>query len=278
MKSINFLAVISIIIITLSSSFHYPQGGFKSITLQARISTSTELLKQSSQIISDRLKVYGLKSYELSLIGEKGQIKVQLPDTIDLAEIEGLLTSKGGLTFYEIEYLKGITDFIKNDSQTNTADARVACSTFEDTDIKTRVEEFLRIHGLQSSCKLFWGIKNNKSLTCLYALKVDKEGKPLLSRSDIETITSSRDKDNGMKIEFKFLSGAKKIWADATAVNINKPIAIVVDNRVFYTPVVRTTIENGLCEITGNMTQKDVNYFLALVNSENLPVDLKILK
>jgi preprotein translocase subunit SecD len=206
MKSIKLFAVISFIIITLSSSFYFPQAKFKSITLQAGTNTSTVLLKQTSQIISDRLKVYGLKSYELTIIGEKGQIRVQLPDSTSLVEIEGLLTSRGGLAF------------------------------------------------------------------------VDIEGKQLLSRSDIEAITSSWDKENGQKIEIKFLPNAKKVWANATRVNLNKPISIVIGNKVFYTPVVKTTIENGLCEITGNMTQKEVNYFLALVNNDKLPVDLKLLK
>jgi SecD/SecF fusion protein len=206
MKSIKLFAVISFIIITLSSFLYFPQAKFKSVTLQAGTNTSTVLLKQTAQIISDRLKVYGLKSYELTVISEKGQIRVQLPDSTSLVEIEGLLTSRGGLAF------------------------------------------------------------------------VDKEGKQLLSRSDIEAITSSWDKENGQKIEIKFLSNAKKVWADATRVNLNKPIAIVIGNKVFYTPVVRTTIENGLCEITGNMTQKEVNYFLALVNNDKFPVDLKLLK
>jgi len=54
-------------------------------------------------------------------------------------------------------------------------------------------------------------------------------------------------------------------------------IAIVIDDKVFYTPVVKTPMEKGLCEITGNFTQEEVNYFLALVNNELLPMEL-ILK
>lgn len=58
--------------------------------------------------------------------------------------------------------------------------------------------------------------------------------------------------------------------------NLGKPIAIVIDDKVFFTPVVKTSMENGLCEITGNFTQKQVNYFLALVNYGRLPLNFSL--
>jgi hypothetical protein len=50
----------------------------------------------------------------------------------------------------------------------------------------------------------------------------------------------------------------------------------VIDDKVVYAPVVRVPIENGLCEISGKLTQKNVNYFLALVNNEKLPLIFNI--
>jgi preprotein translocase subunit SecD len=61
-----------------------------------------------------------------------------------------------------------------------------------------------------------------------------------------------------------------------TKKNINKPIAEVIDEKVYYTPVVKARIENGLCEISGNLTQKEANYFIALVRNGPLPMAFRL--
>ena len=265
--------------VSLSSSSLKTSENNKTYILQAGKDATVSLLKQSAKIISDRLKVYGLTSFDLSVTDDKRQIRIQIPDNLDISEIEGLLMSKGELAFYETLTLSEIADLLKSDSKFNPGDGRIGCSTFEDHVMVTRVEEYLKTNNLLSSCKLFWSLKTVKSLTCLYALKISIEGKPLLIRSDVGIIKSSQNKDsNDYKLEIKFVPEAIKIWADATKNNINKPIAIVVDDRVFYTPIVRTTMEGGVCEITGDLTQKEVNYFLALVNNENLPLSFSLLK
>jgi preprotein translocase subunit SecD len=279
MKTFVYLIIFSFIAVSMTSYAQRQSENFKSVILQANISnTSLQVLKQSEQTISARLTAYGLTMFSLGIIEDKGQIKVQLPGNLELTEIEGLLTSKGGLALYETLTLNGIADLIKSDSKFSSTDARIGCSGSENPEMKAKVEEYLKANNLYSSCKLFWGTRYDKSLTCLYALKVNPEGKPLLNRSDIESINSSQNKDNSFKIEIKFLQKAIKIWANATTVNLNKPIAIVIDDKVFYTPVVKSTIESGLCEITGSLTQKEVSFFLALVNNGQLPLDFKLLR
>jgi preprotein translocase subunit SecD len=59
---------------------------------------------------------------------------------------------------------------------------------------------------------------------------------------------------------------------------MNRSIAITLDNYVFSAPVVKAVIEKGVCEINGDMTQKDVNYLLALTNNSPLPIALELSK
>jgi preprotein translocase subunit SecD len=102
---------------------------------------------------------------------------------------------------------------------------------------------------------------------------------PLLVRSDVESVNSSIDKSTQTVVTgIKFKPEAIALWAEATRRNLNKHIAIVVDNQVLYSPLVRNVIEGGVCEITGNLSQKETNYFIALVNNEPLPVSFTILK
>ena len=287
MKTIIYLIITSIICVILTSAVQKTSESNKNVILQTTDNKVTsQLLTQSAKIISDRLKIYGLKSFDLSIIADKGQIKVQLPDNFNVSEIEGLLTSKGELAFYETLTLKEIADLLKNnnrlnqlknDPKTSPSDARIGCATFENKEMVDTVENYLKSINLLSNHKLFWGLKKDKSVTCLYAVKTNDAGKALLVRSDIETIKSSPDKNSqAFTIEIKLKPTSAKIWANATRNNFGKPIALVIDDKVFYTPVVKTTIENGLCEITGNLSQKEADYFLALVNNERLPLSFII--
>jgi preprotein translocase subunit SecD len=209
----------------------------------------------------------------VSVISDLSQIKVQIPDDRNVSEIEGLLTTKGNLGFYETLTVKEIADLSKNDFKTRPSEARLTCSALENKHVIDSVENILKSVNLLSDYKLLWGLKNSKSLTCLYAVKII----PALTKADIETINSLKDsKSQSITIEIKFKPTSAKIWTATTRKCLDKPIAIVIDNKVFYTPVVKTPMENGLCEITGNFTQKEVNYFLALVNNDTLPVNLTL--
>jgi SecD/SecF fusion protein len=142
-----------------------------------------------------------------------------------------------------------------------------------------KVNEYLQSAVPLSNCKLFWGNKSEKSGYCLFALKTNMEGNPLLVRSDIESVAMITGMDRvGQKILIRLKPAAVNIFADATKKNLNKSIAIVIDNQVYAYPVVKSSITGGEIEVTGSFTKSEVNYFPALFNSEQLPVSFKLLK
>ena len=67
------------------------------------------------------------------------------------------------------------------------------------------------------------------------------------------------------------------MWAEATRKNLNKSIAVVLDNQVIYDPLVREEISNGSCIITGNFTAEELQYFSILGNNGELPVAFRIV-
>lgn len=270
MKTIYYIISISLVCITLGFSI---QKTTKNIILQSTDnSIPIELLTQSGKIISNRLTAYNLES-SVSVISDKSQIKVRIPDDITVSEIEGLLTAKGNLGFYETLTVKEIADLSKKEFNIRPSESMLECSSFENKQVFDSMEEILKSVNLLSDYKLLWSLRNSKSLTCLYAVKINSA----LTKADIETIISSKDSNSQLlTVEIRFKPASAKIWADITRQNLNKPVAIVIDNKVFYTPVVKTTMENGLCEITGDFNQKEISYFLALVNNEPLPVNLTL--
>ena len=272
--------IISIVIcFCFLTSGLFCQKTSKVVSLQSSDKNSTpELLKQASMVITKRLNIYGMTSPAVSLI-ENNQIKVQLPENIDLSEIEGLLTSRGNIGFYETLTQKEITGTSDSAPKSSPSEARLVCSSSENKHLADSVENFLKSKNLLKGCKLFWGVKNSKSQTCLYALKVDGAGNPPIMRKDLETINSSKDNDSqSITLKMKFKPSSSALWAAITKESLGKPIAIVVGDKVFYTPVVKSSMENGLCEITGNFTQKEVKYFLAFANNDPLPISLTLAK
>jgi len=286
MKTIVYLIITVFICITLTSSITNIAEPNKEVIMQATDNNATsQMLTQSAKIISDRLKVYGLDPFGISIITDRRQIKIQLPGNLEVSEIEGLLTATGNLVFYETFSRKEIGDLLKNnnhlfellksDSKISPTDSRIGYVTSGDCDL---VNEYLRTNRLIDNCIFLWEFNSGGSPAYLYALKINNEGKPLLIRSDIDTVTYSYDKNSqGYMIGIKFTKAATATWANATRNNLNRAIAIVIDDKVFFSPVVRAAIENGLSEISGNFTMKEVNYFLALVNNELLPLRFQII-
>lgn len=287
MKSLIYLIISIVISITLTSAFQKTSESTKSITLQAiGNNVGSVSLKQSADIISSRLKLFGLNSVEVNVSAEKGQVVILLPEKTDITAIEGLVTSKGELAFYETYTHNEIIDLLKPDNQLfnllnsdkvkNASDPRVGCTNSEN---KKKTDEYLRSGVHVNNCKLFWGIESEKSGFCLFALKTNLEGNPLIVRSDVESVKIATGKDpQDQKIQIKLKPAAVSIFANATKNNLKKSIAIVIDDKVYSYPVVQNVIEGGEIEVTGSFSEKEVNYFPALFNSEKLTVSFKILK
>ncbi len=287
MKSLVSLIICVIISLTLTSAVQKSPDSTTGITLQAGgKNVSNESLKKSADIISARLKLYGIGSAEVKVLTDKGQVKILLPDKTNVSEIEGLITSKGDLAFYETYTHNEIVSLLKPDNQIfkilnsslekNDSDPRVGCSNTEN---RERTDQLLRTSTPIGNCKFFWGYESKKSEYCLFACKTNAEGKPLITRTDIESVKIVTGKDTmDHKIQIKLKPAASGIFAVATKNNLNRVIAIVIDNKVYSWPVVRNVIEGGEIEVTGNFTEREANFFPALFNSDQLPVSFKLLK
>jgi preprotein translocase subunit SecD len=275
----HFRSFIFIFVIIALWSFTTLEAQTKRLLLQAtNTDISAETMTQSVKVLNSRLLTYGLKT-SLQVNFDKARISVDLPEDINKADVVQLLTNEGNFGFYETITLSEITAHSKNvnsdlefDFQVSSSDSGIECSSSKDQKIQEKILNYFKQNNLAGNVKLLWSQINSNSQTCLYILKTDNEGNPVLGRHDIETINSVKDQNaESFNIEIKFKPESAKTWDDLTEKNLNKPIAIVIGDMVFYTPVVKTTMKNGMCEITGNLTEKETNFFLALVNSGPLP-------
>jgi SecD/SecF fusion protein len=287
MKIFKYFIISIVIALTMTSAFPQATGNPESMTLQSNDKNAgTELLKKSADIISTRLKLLGFSTFEVTVSAEKKQIRIQLPVNTDIAEIEGLVTANGELSFYETYTHDEIAQLLKPDNQLfkllksdqlkGSADPRVGCANSEQ---RKKTEEYLNTGIHMDKCKLFWGSKSENSEYCLFALRTNEDGKPLMTRSDVDSVNIINGNDpQDRRIQIKLKNEAIRLFADATKKNLNRSIAIVIDNKVYSWPVVKSIIKGGKIEVSGSFTEKEVKYFPALFNSEKLPLSLTLLK
>ncbi len=79
-------------------------------------------------------------------------------------------------------------------------------------------------------------------------------------------------------ILFTFNQEGARAFAKFTSENVNRPFAIVLDNKVLSAPVVREPILGGSGQISGGFSVKDANDLAIQLRSGALPADLTVVE
>ncbi|HNW56956.1 MAG TPA: hypothetical protein PLR88_11660 [Bacteroidales bacterium] len=270
LKSIYILALICITLLT--SSWKYNNKG-TTITVKALEEIVTpKLLKESADIISLRLTTYGLDTFCLNINENRGEIAITVPDKSNLEDISGLLTQKGVLALYETydrEETKALLSDGKLLDMFSHTDNQIGCISPADS---VKVNLLLHSQRIPDNVIFRWGVINDRLQVSLFALK--SKGNPLLMRSDFEEISYS---DNG-RINFTLKKESSEKWADATARNLDRSVAVLIDDKVISSPVVRQTIESGKFEISGNYSEREARFFTALLCNNQLPLTFLVIR
>ena len=107
---------------------------------------------------------------------------------------------------------------------------------------------------------------------------VDEAGNNLLEGAMIENAQASQD-ENGMPcVAFELNEEGAKLFAEATAANINKTISITLDGEVISAPTVNSVIAGGQGQITGDFTADEAKNLATLILSGALPLNLTQLE
>jgi protein-export membrane protein SecD len=79
-------------------------------------------------------------------------------------------------------------------------------------------------------------------------------------------------------VNFRFDSRGAKEFGDATKINVGRPFAIVLDNKVISAPVIREPILGGQGQISGSFTVSTANDLAILLNAGALPAALTVIE
>ncbi len=111
----------------------------------------------------------------------------------------------------------------------------------------------------------------------LNALNYNRGGKAPLTGEVITNAYQGRDESNRPSVHMVMNSIGAKKWKKLTGSNINRRIAIVLDNRVISAPNVQNEIPNGQSLISGNFTIEETGDMANLLKAGKLPAPTRIV-
>jgi preprotein translocase subunit SecD len=275
MKTIKYFvtAIFALAILTIPLSCN--GTGKHTLLLQsADASITRTALDQSAQIMTKRLESYNAGKFNVSVIYSGNQIMISFQDEADFGSIEKLVTHRGLIEFWETydrDELKGILgDDNRLFSLLPFVDGYAGCTVAGDTAI---VNHFLQTMKTNEKCRFAWAYDHDGSRACLYALKPTDNAGPVLTGSDIESASFDNDI---IKIRLNEASAAR--FADATRRNLDKVIAITLDDIIMSAPRVRSEITNGELDISGRFTKQEAGYITAILVNGVLPSGFSVVK
>lgn len=143
------------------------------------------------------------------------------------------------------------------------------------------------IQGLiPSNIKFIWAVKpyDNDQATSddenleLYAIKTNRGDKAPLSGEVITDARQDYDETARPAVSMQMNTTGAKAWKRLTADNINRRIAIVLDNYVYSAPVVRGEIPTGNSSISGSFTMEEAKDLANVLKAGTLPAKTTIVE
>lgn len=270
-----------------------------------RVSSSTNVLRS-------RIDQFGVVAPNIQELEKDGQILLELPGVKEHDRVRDLLKSSANLEFYETmplaEYqgaLQQLDNALRADSASN---GRGLFDYFAGlgaqgnpialgmaTRINRPIIDSLLVSPqakriLPSNLKLAWEVKpvtveipdstghvSRMDYYTLVGLRT-AGGKAALSGDVVTAATSDFDQmQGGNYVSMTMKPDAAKQWARITAANINKQVAIVLDNQVYSAPNVNSVIEGGRSSITGNFSTDEAKDLANVLKSGKMAAKVNII-
>lgn len=136
---------------------------------------------------------------------------------------------------------------------------------------------------IPSDCKFLYGVeeksdKGNQRFLPLYAVKL-KPGtdKAPLEGDAVQSAQADYDQYGKPAIKMQMTPTGSVRWAELTRANVNKPIAIALDDIVYSAPNVNGVIEGGNSEIAGNFTVEQAQDLANTLKSGKVSAPAKVV-
>ncbi len=131
---------------------------------------------------------------------------------------------------------------------------------------------------------LIWSMKSEKTnggpadMYALHGIKVPFDEEDLITNANIEKLAIEKDARTGELVLMVYFDiEGKEKFEELTSKNLNKQIAIVLNEQVVSAPLVRSVITEGVVQISGNFSEEEILELKALLAFPPLPFELNIV-
>lgn len=131
---------------------------------------------------------------------------------------------------------------------------------------------------LPTNLKARWSVKaidDKGRYFNLIALKTN-QGRPALGGDVVTDATSDFDNMQGNVVSMTMNDEGARQWARVTQQNLNKAVAIVLDDQVYSYPNVNSVIEGGRSQITGHFTVEEAKDLANVLKSGKMAARVNI--
>jgi len=206
-------------------------------TDQAMASMGSDAVTQSIEVVRRRIDNLGTREPSITRQGTE-RIVVQAPGESDPAQLERVIGQTAQLTFQMVDV-------------ENSVQEAMAGAIPPDAEL---------IPGAPDSGQAFYLVKR----------------RVLVSGENLTKAEVTSDQNNQTAIGFRFDGAGARRFGEATAANIGRPFAIILDGQVISAPTIISAITGGSGQITGNYTIQQASEMVNLLNGGALPAPLNV--
>ncbi len=266
-----------------------------------------ESVGSAYQVIRTRIDKMGVTQPNVQRVAGTGRILVEMPGIKDEDRVKKMLSTSAKLQFWEVQQVPEISGYfqelakvipIKGDSmgvakntnfinllKINTLRANgVGNVKLSDTAIvnkilNSKIAQNLRPGNIKYT-QFLWGYKpeaTDENSLVLYAIRGNINQKSPVDGA-VESSRINYDDLGRVVVDMQMDAKGSRDWKTLTEKNVNKPVAVTLDGRVYTAPNVVNAIPNGRTQISGNFTQEEAKDLVDVLGAGKLPAGAKIVQ
>ena len=259
------------------------------------------------EVLKTRIDKIGAVQPNVQRVPGTARISVEMPGIKDKDRVIKMLSSSAKLQFWEVKQQPEVGPYlldlqalvnVKGDSlgiPKNTNMEKVFFSTalrangvanvkLSDTTVVNKLlNSKIAIKARPANLKytqFMWGYKPENETPdnlVLYAINGNINQKAPVDGA-VESAQISYDQLGRIVVDMQMDSNGAKEWKAMTEKNINKPVAVTLDNHVYTAPNVMSVIPNGKTQISGNFTQEEAQDLVNVLGAGKLPAGAKVVQ
>lgn len=272
--------------------------------LRRKISAS---VGSAYEVIRTRIDKMGVTQPNVQRVPGTGRIAVEMPGIKDIDRVKKMLQTSAKLQFWEVQQVQEIYPYLeqlnavialKSDSlgvpkNTNfvnlmqlsslrangIGNVKLSDTAVVNKILNAKIAKEIRPANIKYT-EFMWGYKpeaNDQDHLVLYAIRSNINHKAPVDGA-VESARVNYDELGRVVVDMQMDSKGSKDWKTLTGKNVDKPVAVTLDNVVYTAPNVMNEIPNGRTQISGNFSQQEAQDLVDVLGAGKLPASAKVVQ